>query len=52
MVSPEIYWLYDYPAVKPLSIATSDLQFKTVVNDQLIQYSFTFNVGQSYKLIL
>jgi len=52
MVSPEIYWQYNYPAVKPLSITTSDIQFKTVVNDQLIQYSFTFNVGQSYKLIL
>jgi hypothetical protein len=54
MVSDEIYWFYDQPnsnSVKPLSIATSNVLFKTGVNDHLIQYAFTFNFGQSYKLI-
>ena len=54
MVSDEIYWFYDQPNsnyVKPLSIATSNILFKTGLNDHLIQYAFTFNFGQSYKLI-
>jgi hypothetical protein len=54
MVSDEIYWVYDEAtnAVKPLSIASSDIQFKTGVVDKLIQYTFEFNLGQSYKLIM
>jgi hypothetical protein len=56
MVSDEIYWIYDYTAdaenVRPITIRTDSITFKTGVNDKLIQYSFDFNWGQSYKLIL
>jgi hypothetical protein len=54
MVSDEIYWVYneETAAVRPLSIATSNLQFKTGVVDKVIQYAFEFNLGQSYKLIM
>ena len=54
MVSDEIYWVYNEAtaAVRPLSIATSDLVFKTGVVDKVIQYQFEFNLGQSYKLIM
>jgi hypothetical protein len=55
MVSDEIYWIYDetdYNKLRPLSISTSNISFKTGVVDKLIQYSFEFNLGQSYKLIM
>lgn len=60
LVSDEIYWIYDESAfstnntkgLKPLTIMTSNIQFKTGVVDKLIQYSFDFQLGQSYKLIL
>jgi hypothetical protein len=55
MVSDEVYWCYDetdYNKLRPLSIATSNISFKTGVVDKLIQYSFDFNLGQSYKLIM
>jgi hypothetical protein len=54
LVSDEIYWLYDQPnaLVKPLTIQTNSLQFKTGVNNKLIQYTITFDIGQPYKLIL
>jgi hypothetical protein len=52
LVSDEIYWLYDEVNVRPLSITTSDIQFKTGVVDKLIQYSFEFQLGQPYKLIM
>jgi hypothetical protein len=54
MVSDEIYWITDESTstLTPLSIATSDIQFKTGVVDKLIQYTFDFNLGQSYKLIM
>ena len=54
MVSDEIYWVYNEAtnAVRPLSIASSDIQFKTGVVDKLIQYQFEFTLGQSYKLIM
>ena len=54
MVSDEIYWLYDQPnnLVKPLTIQTNSLLFKTGVNNKLIQYTITFDIGQPYKLIL
>lgn len=53
LVSAEIYWVEDNGnQLTPLSITTSDFQIKTVVNDQLIQYSFSFDIGQSYKLVL
>jgi hypothetical protein len=53
MTSDEVYWLYDEPNnfVRPLSIETSNILFKTGVVDHLIQYQFTFKYGQSYKLI-
>jgi hypothetical protein len=54
MVSDEIYWVYNETtgAVRPLSIVTSNLGFKTGVVDKVIQYQFEFNLGQSYKLIM
>jgi hypothetical protein len=54
MVSDEIYWIYDEPntSVRPLTISTSNIVFKTGVTDKLIQYSFDFDYGQGYKLIL
>ena len=54
MVSDEIYWMYDEPngLIKPLTIKTNNIQFKTGVVDKLIQYSFDFDLGQNYKLIL
>ena len=53
LVSDEIYWcLENTSEVKPLTIVTSDIQFKTGVNDHLIQYSFEFAYGQGYKLII
>jgi hypothetical protein len=54
LVSDEIYWIYNEPnsLVRPLTIATSNIVFKTGVVDNLIQYQFDFNFGQAYKLIL
>jgi hypothetical protein len=54
LVSDEIYWLYDQTGqlVKPLTIQTNSLLFKTHVNNKLIQYTITFDIGQPYKLIL
>ena len=54
LVSDEIYWIYDEASslVRPLTIATQNIIFKTGVVDNLIQYSFNFNYGQAYKLII
>jgi hypothetical protein len=54
LVSDEIYWLYDEDntLVRPLTIATQNITFKTSVVDKLIQYQFEFNFGQPYKLIM
>lgn len=54
LVSDEIYWCYDQVTnlVKPLTIRTNSLQFKTHTNDKLIQYTIAFDLGQPYKLIL
>jgi len=38
--------------VKPITITTNNIVFKTGVNDKLIQYQFDFDWGQSYKLII
>ena len=38
--------------VTPITINTSNIQFKTGVVDKLIRYSFDFKLGQNYKLIL
>jgi hypothetical protein len=59
LVSDEIYWINDpanyvpqYTGFTPITIKTDSIQFKTGVNDNVIQYSFDFDYGQSYKLIL
>jgi len=54
LVSNEIYWSLEEDGhdVKPLTIVTSNIQFKTGVVDKLIQYSFEFQYGQGYKLII
>ena len=54
LVTDEAYWMYDIPntLVKPLTIKTSNIAFKTGVNDKLIQYTFVFDIGQPFKLII
>ena len=53
LVSDELYWVdEEYDLVRPVTIATQNMTFKTGVVDKLIQYQFEFNFGQSYKLIL
>ena len=54
LVSDEIYWIYNESTgvVRPISITTSNLSFKTGVVDKLIQYTFTFDWAQNYKLII
>jgi hypothetical protein len=54
LVSDEIYWVYDEAnnEVRPLTIATQNIVFKTGVVDKLIQYQFDFQFGQPYKLIM
>ena len=54
LVSDEIYWIYNESigAVRPISITTSNISFKTGVVDKLIQYTFTFDWAQNYKLII
>jgi len=54
LVSDEIYWVYDEANnyVRPLTIATSNLTFKTGVVNKVIQYSFEFAYGQTYKLVI
>ena len=54
LVSDEIYWMYDESndLVRPLTIITQNIVFKTGVVDGLIQYQFDFQYGQPYKLIL
>lgn len=54
LVSDEIYWVYDETNnyVRPLTIQTSNIVFKTSVVDKLIRYTFEFKFGQPYKLIM
>jgi hypothetical protein len=54
LVSDEIYWVYNEATstVRPLTIVTQNIVFKTGVVDKLIQYQFDFQYGQPYKLIL
>jgi len=54
LVSDEIYWIYDEAAgdLRPITINTSAITFKTGVVDKVIQYGFDFNWGQAYKLII
>lgn len=54
LVTDEVYWFYDQPnnLVKPLTIKSNSILFKTGVNDKLIQYTFTFDIGQPFKLVI
>jgi hypothetical protein len=54
LVSDEIYWVYNESTadLRPITISTDSIIFKTGVNDKLIQYGFDFNWGQNYKLII
>ena len=54
LVSDEIYWIYDEAndLIRPLTIVTQNIVFKTGVVDKLIQYQFEFQYGQPYKLII
>ena len=54
LVSDEVYWIYNEATgdLRPITINTSSITFKTGVVDKVIQYSFDFNWGQAYKLII
>lgn len=54
LVSDEIYWEYDEgnDKLKPITIKTETIVFKTGVVDKVIQYAFDFDFGQQYKLII
>lgn len=52
LVSDEIYWLYDEVGIRPITIKTPSITFKTGVVDKVIQYAFDFDFGQNYKLII
>jgi hypothetical protein len=54
LVADEAYWVYneDTGDLRPVSILTDSIIFKTGVNDKVIQYGFDFNWGQNYKLII
>ena len=54
LVSDEMYWVTDEATdtCKPITIIDSSIQFKTGVVDKVIQYAFSFNYGQNYKLII
>jgi hypothetical protein len=54
LVSEEMYWIQNESSavLTPITIATDSIVFKTGVVDKVIQYSFEFNYGQGYKLIL
>jgi hypothetical protein len=54
LVSDEIYWIYDEDNndVRPIAINQNSIQFKTGVVDKTIQYTFTFDWAQNYKLII
>jgi len=54
LVSDEIYWVYNEANgdLRPITISTQSITFKTGVVDKVIQYGFDFNFGQAYKLII
>lgn len=54
LVSDEIYWVYDEANddLRPIAINQDSITFKTGVVDKTIQYSFTFDWAQNYKLII
>jgi hypothetical protein len=51
LVSDEIYYVSN-GVYYPLSIDTSNIEFKTKQNDKLIQYGIVFEIGASYKQII
>jgi hypothetical protein len=50
LVSDEIYIIEDTDI--RVNLKTKDLEFKTGVVDKLIQYTFEFEYGRTYKLVL
>jgi hypothetical protein len=52
--SDEIYWVVNEPTaiLRPISIKVDTFNFKTHVVDKTIQYSFQFDWGQGYKLLI
>jgi len=54
LVSDEVYWIYNEASgdLRPITINTNSITFKTGVVDKVIQYGFDFNFGQAYKLII
>ena len=54
LVTDEAYWIYNeaQQLLRPITIDTSTIVFKTGVVDKVIQYQFDFNFGQQYKLII
>jgi hypothetical protein len=54
LVSDEIYWIYDENSydIRPISINQESITFQTGVVNKTIQYSFTFDWAQNYKLII
>jgi hypothetical protein len=52
LVSDELYYLDKTEGEwRPLTIVTSTIDFKTGVNDKLIQYTIQFSKGQTFKQI-
>lgn len=51
LVSDEIY-LVEGTDITPLTLQTNNLDFKTGVNDKVIQYTFDFKYGKTYKLTI
>jgi hypothetical protein len=54
LVSEEIYIVDNEGTgrLTPITIATESVTFKTGVVDKTIQYTFDFDLGQGYKLLL
>lgn len=54
LVSDEVYWVYDESNsdIRPISINQNSITFQTGVVNKTIQYSFTFDWAQNYKLII
>jgi hypothetical protein len=54
LVSDEIYWVYNEATgdLRPIAINQNSITFQTGVVNKTIQYSFTFDWAQNYKLII
>ena len=51
IVSDEIYWVYDGRNI-PLILDSTNFQMKSLKVDKLINYTFTFQYSQPYKIII